>query len=644
MRFQIVSKFKPTIDQEKAGRKLIEGLKAGRKHQTLLGVTGSGKTFTMAKIIEAEQRPALIISPNKTLAAQLFQELKSFFPANAVHYFVSYYDYYQPEAYLPPTDTYIEKDAKINEFIDHLRHAATASLFERPDTIIIASVSCIYGIGDPAEYEKISLNLKVGEKISQRSLLKQLAILQYERSLLIGPGLVRAYGDEIEIGSPTGQNIILIEINKNQIVRITSKENEKRTNKIKIRIFPAKHFVTPQKKIKIAILNIKKELKKRLEQFKSEKKFLEAQRLEQKTKYDLELLEKIGYAHGIENYSRHLSFRAPGEPPFTLLDYFPENFLTVIDESHLSIPQIRGMHEGDRQRKQILVDYGFRLPSALDNRPLKFDEFEKKVSQAIYVSATPGPYELKKSENIAEQLIRPQGLLDPKIEIRPTKNQVENLIEEVKKRKNNNERVLILTITKRLAEDLNEFLKERDINVNYIHSEIKTLERPKILNDLRRGKYDAIVGVNLLREGLDLPEVSLVIILDADKEGFLRGETSLIQIIGRTARHSAGQVIMYADNITGSMRKAIEETKRRRQYQEAHNKKFGVIPQTISKIISEDLFSKAHKSKQEKTILTDAFENHNLKTLKRELKKAIIDLNFEQAAVLRDEIKKKNNN
>lgn len=641
MKFQLISKFKPTGDQPKAAEKLLGGLKSGLSHQTLLGVTGSGKTFTIAEVIEKWQKPALIISPNKTLATQLFQEFKSFFPNNAVHYFVSYYDYYQPEAYLPASDTYIEKDAKINEFIDRLRHAATASLFERPDTIIVSSVSCIYGIGNPEEYEKVALNLKIKDKITERGLLRRLALLQYERSLILGPGLFRARGDEIEIGTPSGETNILIELSKNKISKILIEENGDKKETAKIKIFPAKHFVTPQKKLKIAIANIKQELKEQTAKLKKDGKLLETQRLLQKTKFDLELLEKTGYCHGVENYSRHLLFREAGEPPFTLLDYFPKDFLLIVDESHLSIPQIRGMFEGDRQRKRTLVEHGFRLPSALDNRPLKFGEFEKKINQTIYASATPGPYEKTKNKDFAEQLVRPTGLLDPEIQVRPTKNQIQNILSEIKNRKGKNERVLILTITKRLAEDLSEFLKEKGINVNYLHSEIKTLERPKILNDLRRGKYDAIVGVNLLREGLDLPEVSLVIILDADKEGFLRHEVSLIQTIGRAARHINGKVIMYADKITESMRNAISETKRRRDYQIAYNKKFEVIPRTISKEIGEDFLTKAADTNNLKNSLMSEFEKHNLKMLKRELKKAINELDFERAAILRDEIRKK---
>lgn len=615
MPFKLKSNFSPTGDQPQAITKLIGGLKKGLREQTLLGVTGSGKTFTMANIIAAANRPTLIISHNKTLAAQLYGEFRRFFPENAVHYFVSYYDYYQPEAYIPQTDTYIEKETTINEEIDRLRHAATQSLINRRDVIIVASVSCIYGIGEKKDYQALSKTFCVGQTIKRNELLRQLIKIQYERDdRQFKRGQIRVKGDTIDIHLATGEAIVRIQLFGDLIEKIyqfnlspgqapawgLELKPASGLSLGKITILPAKHFLTPEEKLIRALAAIRKELNQRVRELKKIGKTVEAYRLEKKTNYDLEMIETVGYCTGIENYSRHLSGRAPGEPPATLMDFFPSDYLIFIDESHVTLPQIRGMYAGDRSRKQTLVDFGFRLPSALDNRPLKFTEFKKKLNQVIYVSATPGPYEIKHSNQIVEQLIRPTGLLDPTVEVRATslttkakkvggieikptpKGQIPDLITEIKKTVRRGQRVLVTTLTKRMAEELADYLDEQNLKVTYLHSEIDTLERVDILRDLRQGRYDVLVGINLLREGLDLPEVSLVAILDADMTGFLRNETSLMQTMGRAARHAKGRVIMYADTITPAMRAAIRETRRRRQIQAAYNQKHGLKPRTIT--------------------------------------------------------------
>jgi len=668
-RFKLKSNFKPTGDQPQAIDQLSQGVLSGSQDQVLLGVTGSGKTYTMAGVIERVQRPVLVISHNKTLAWQLYREFKEFFPNNAVHYFVSYYDYYQPEAYIPQSDTYIQKDARINEKIDQMRHASTQDLLSRNDVIVVASVSCIYNIGSPEDYSDLSLKLSLKQPISRKELLNHLAVLGYTRNEIDPkPGQFRAKGERIEVYPSTGEKIIIIEISQNKI----SKINEGRPDKLNpqhtiyniqhTRIFPAHFWATPDDKQKIAITNIRNELHGHLRLLKKQGKLLEAQRLEQKTNFDLEMIEETGFCHGIENYSRHLDFREPGEAPYTLLDYLKyivqdrssRQYITFIDESHMSIPQLRGMYFGDRSRKQTLIEHGFRLPSAVDNRPLRFDEFNKRIGQTVYVSATPAEYEIKKASRyarsptphprIVEQLIRPTGLLDPSIEVRKTKNQMKDLIKEIKARVAKNQRVLVTTITKRLAEDIAEYLVERDIKAYYLHSEIHTLERPKILHDLRSGKYDVLVGINLLREGLDLPEVSLVAILDADKEGFLRNDTTLIQTMGRAARHVEGNAIMYADITTGSMKRAIRETNRRRKIQEDYNKKYNIVPRSIKKPLEEDypeeLSTKNHESRimshgHEKTRELDSA---SLKYLEKEMKKAAKEMDFERAAELRDKI------
>jgi excinuclease ABC subunit B len=655
--FKLKSKFKLTYPQKEAVKKLVKNLKNEEKNNVLLGVTGCGKTFVMANVIENLQRPTLVISHNKTLAAQLYQEFKEFFPENSVHYFVSYYDYYQPEAYIPQSDTYIEKDAKINEVIDRLRHETTQAVFSRKDVIVIASVSCIYNLGSPENYQKISLFLKKNQEISRKDLIKNLVKLQYERNEIdFGPGNFRVRGNIIEVFSSSAKEIIKIELSLDKITKIYKipiddpknvfKSQKKLIAFKEIKIFPAKFWLTPEEKRDIAIENIKLELQERLKELKKQKKLLEAERLEKRTNYDLEMIKETGWCHGIENYSRHLEFRKPGSPPFTLLDYFEltnqKNYLVFIDESHMTIPQLKAMARGDMARKKTLVEYGFRLPSCIDNRPLKFGEFEKKVPQVLYVSATPGEYEMrkikaKKKKLLVELLIRPTGLLDPKIEVKPTKNQVEDLINEIKKAIEKKERVLVTTLTKRLAEDLADYLKEEGLKVNYLHSEIKTLERPGILKDLRKGEYDILVGVNLLREGLDLPEVALIAILDADKEGFLRNETTLIQTMGRAARHPNGRIIMYADKITKSMKLAIKETERRRKIQEKYNKKHKITPKAIEKAIRDWEFAK------EKVKTEDILELAKIKDidfLKKEMKKAAENLDFEKAAKIRDEIKK----
>ncbi|TSC78884.1 MAG: excinuclease ABC subunit B [Parcubacteria group bacterium Gr01-1014_33] len=646
MQFHLKSQYAPTGDQPQAIDQLAENLRAGVMEQTLLGVTGSGKTFTMSNVIERMQKPALIISPNKTLCAQLYQEFKEFFPDAAVHYFVSYYDYYQPEAYIPQTDTYIEKDAKINEIIDALRHASTASLLTRKDVIIVASVSCIYGVGDPEEYEKVSIELTVGQKISQKELTKNLVLLQYVRNPLDPrQGHFRIRENTVEIYLPNGEEIIAVSIGGGIITSIERREarNLQPTtyNLQTVRVFPAKHFVTPKDTLALAIANIKQELKERVEALNKEGKILEAARLKQRTEFDMEMLEHTGYVNGIENYSRQLSFRATGSPPHTLIDYFRyahgDDFLVFIDESHVTIPQIRGMYNGDFARKNVLVDYGFRLPSAIDNRPLKFEEFNDRIHRRVYVSATPGPYELRESgEYIVEQLVRPTGILDPETEIRPAKNQMQDVISEIKNRVAKKERSLVLALTKRLAEDISEYLKEAGINAEYMHSEIKTLERPEVLKKLRTGQHDVIVGINLLREGLDLPEVSFIAILDADKEGFLRNETTLLQIIGRAARNIQGKVIMYADTITGSMKAAINETNRRRKIQEQYNRAHGITPTQIQKEIRKSILGDAS---EEENLLPEGPAKEIVKELEREMKKAVKELNFELAAKIRDRIK-----
>ncbi len=648
-RFQLVSDYAPQGDQPQAIMGLTEGMLAGLKHQTLLGVTGSGKTFTMANVIAKLNRPTLIIAHNKTLAAQLAAEFREFFPHNAVEYFVSYYDYYQPEAYIPSTDTYIEKDAKINDEIDKLRHSATASLLERRDVIVVASVSAIYGLGNPAEYKEHVLSLRTGIVRSRDSILRRLVDMQYERNdINFTRGTFRVRGDVVEIfPASRGEQAIRIEMFGDEIDRIT--EINVVTGEIvgkrdHVAIFPNSHFVTSRPRLEAAIARIRTELAERLTQLREDGQLLEAQRLEQRTNYDLEMMAEIGFCSGIENYSRHMEGRAAGEPPFTLLDYFPDDFVTMIDESHVTLPQVRGMYGGDRTRKVTLIEHGFRLPSAADNRPLTFDEFEQRIKQTVYVSATPGPYELEHQERMVEQIIRPTGLTDPEISVRPIKGQIDDLVSEVKVRIARDERVLVTTLTKKMAEDLTDYLKEVGIKVRYLHSDIKTIERMVILRDLRLGAFDVLVGINLLREGLDLPEVSLVAILDADKEGFLRAERSLIQTIGRAARNSNGQVIMYADHITDSMRVAIEETERRRGIQIAYNEKHGITPTTIQKAVREVI--EATKAAEEKSDYLSAVKKAEqlsakerreaIARLEKEMRAAAKELQFERAAELRD--------
>ncbi|MDQ0161962.1 excinuclease ABC subunit UvrB [Aeribacillus alveayuensis] len=649
-RFELVSKYKPQGDQPKAIKQLVEGIKQGKKHQTLLGATGTGKTFTISNVIKEVNKPTLVIAHNKTLAGQLYSEFKEFFPNNAVEYFVSYYDYYQPEAYVPQTDTYIEKDASINEEIDKLRHSATSSLFERKDVIIIASVSCIYGLGSPEEYRDLVVSLRVGMEIERNELLRKLVDVQYERNDIdFQRGTFRVRGDVVEIfPASRDEHCIRVEFFGDEIDRI--REVDALTGEIigdreHVAIFPASHFVTREEKMKIAIQNIEKELEERLVELREQGKLLEAQRLEQRTRYDLEMMREMGFCSGIENYSRHLTLRPPGSTPYTLLDYFGDDFLIVIDESHVTIPQIRGMYNGDQARKQVLVDHGFRLPSAMDNRPLKFEEFEKHMKNVIYVSATPGPYELEQAPDVVEQIIRPTGLLDPTIDVRPIEGQIDDLIGEIRKRVARNERVLVTTLTKKMAEDLTDYLKEIGIKVTYLHSEIKTLERIEIIRDLRLGKHEVLVGINLLREGLDIPEVSLVAILDADKEGFLRSERSLIQTIGRAARNANGHVIMYADTITKSMEIAINETKRRRSIQEQYNKEHGIVPKTIQKEI-RDVIRATYAAEDQSTYEADKAlkldklskkeREKVIEQMEKEMKEAAKALDFERAAELRD--------
>ncbi len=641
--FKLVSKFKPSGDQPEAIKELVEGIKEGKKEQVLLGATGTGKTFTMANVIAEVNKPTLILAHNKTLAGQLYSEMKELFPENNVEYFVSYYDYYQPEAYVPSTDTYIEKDSSINDEIDELRHAATSALLSSKDTIVVASVSCIYGIGEVEEYKKKMLTLRVGEEIDRNDVLVKLVEMQYERNDLdFHRGTFRVRGDVLEI-IPTNQNQTgyRIEFFGSEIDRISEIDvltGHVLNNKKNISIFPASHFVISDDKLKEAIKRIKKELQERLAELKSENKLLAAERLEQRTNYDLEMLEETGFCHGIENYSAPMAGRKPGETPTTLIDFFGDDFLLLVDESHVTLPQVRGMYNGDRARKQNLVDYGFRLPSALDNRPLKFDEFEKKIKQAIYVSATPGDYELAKTNgHYVEQIIRPTGLLDPTIEVRKTEGQIDDLVGEINERIKKNERVLITTLTIRMSEELTNYLKDLDIKVAYLHTEIKTLERLQIIHDLRTGVYDVVVGINLLREGIDIPEVSLIAILDADKEGFLRSERSLIQTIGRCARNANGHVIMYGDKITDSMDKAIKETHRRRKIQETYNKEHGIVPKTIQKEI-RDVISNIDTTNTVKPTkkLTKKERMLEIEKIESEMKEAAKNLDFERAMELRD--------
>ena len=647
-KFILKSDYTPKGDQPDAIKKLACGIKNGKAHQILQGVTGSGKTFTMANIIQEVQKPTLVLAHNKTLAYQLFTEFKEFFPDNAVEYFVSYYDYYQPEAYVAVTDTYIAKDSSINDEIDKLRHSATMSLFERRDVIIVASVSCIYGLGDPEEYRKLVLSLRPGQEISPEEVMKELIERQFVRNDFdFSRGTFRRRGDVLDI-FPAGneEKAIRVEFFGDEIDRIS--EFDSLTGKVTSHIshgyiYPASHYATSAEKAAAAITTIKEELKERLIELENENKLVEAQRLEQRTNYDIEMLEEIGFCSGIENYSRHLSQRQPGSRPYTLIDYFPDDFMLFVDESHVSIPQVGGMYEGDRSRKQNLVDFGFRLPSALDNRPLKFPEFEKLIKQTIYVSATPGPYEMEKTGGeVVEQIIRPTGLLDPLIDVRPVENQIDDLIENIHQIIDKNERVLVTTLTKRMAEDLTDYLSENGIKVKYLHSDIKTIERSEIIRDLRLGKFDVLVGINLLREGLDLPEVSLIAILDADKEGFLRSETSLIQTIGRAARNSKGHVIMYADKITRSMKKAIDETERRRKIQTEFNEKHGITPTTIKKNIAEII--QVTKSTNEIEEVKEEFSQEQIENiiinLETEMYKAAEELDFEKAAQIRDQIAK----
>ncbi|NEU30188.1 excinuclease ABC subunit UvrB [bacterium LRH843] len=646
--FELVSPYKPAGDQPVAIQKIVEGIKRGDRHQTLLGATGTGKTFTMSNVIQAVNKPTLVMAHNKTLAGQLYSEFKEFFPNNAVEYFVSYYDYYQPEAYVPSSDTFIEKDASINDEIDKLRHSATSALFERNDVIIVSSVSCIYGLGSPEEYRDLVISLRPGMEMDRNDLLRELVSIQYDRNdINFIRGTFRVRGDVVEIfpASQDGQ-CVRVEFFGDEIDRIT--EIDALTGEIKgerthAAIFPASHFVTSEDKLKLAIKTIEMELDERLSELNEEGKLLEAQRIEQRTRYDIEMMAEMGFCSGIENYSRHLTFRKAGETPYTLIDFFPDDFLLIADESHVTLPQVRGMYNGDQARKQVLVDHGFRLPSALDNRPLRFEEFEKKIHQAVYVSATPGPYEIEHTPDMVQQIIRPTGLLDPTIDVRPIEGQIDDLIGEIHARIERNERVLVTTLTKKMSEDLTDYLKDIGIRVRYLHSDIKTLERIEIIRELRMGTFDVLIGINLLREGLDIPEVSLVAILDADKEGFLRSERSLIQTIGRAARNEHGHVIMYADKVTDSMRTALDETERRRTIQAAYNEKHGITPKTIQKKIpdliqatlvaegTEDVTyaaPTAKLSKKEKQAMIERME--------KEMKDAARALDFERAAELRD--------
>lgn len=650
--FTLKAPFQPMGDQPKAVDSLVTGLKEGQWAQVLLGATGTGKTFTMAKVIEEVQRPTLIISPNKTLAAQTASEFKDFFPDNAVYYFVSYYDYYQPESYIPTTDTYIEKDSSMNEEIDRLRHSATMALFERRDVIIVASVSCIYGLGDPEDYSTMGLSLRPEEEITRDKILEKLVNMQYLRNdVNFTRDTFRVHGDTIDVFPAASNNTaVRIEMFGDEIDRLSEFDvltGETVAERNHIAIFPASHYVTTTDKMRRAQVTIEAELEARLKELRDKDRLLEAQRLEQRTRYDLEMMQEVGYCSGIENYSRHLSNRKPGEPPFSLLDYFPEDYLIMIDESHVTVPQLRAMYNGDRSRKTTLVDYGFRLPSALDNRPLTFDEFTERINQIIYVSATPGPYEMGVQTNLAEQIIRPTGLLDPSVEVRPIHGQMDDLLGEIHKRIGVHERVLVTTLTKKMAEDLTDFLSETGIKVRYLHSDVATIERAEIIRDLRAGVFDVLVGINLLREGLDMPEVSLVAILDADKEGFLRSETSMIQVIGRAARNEHGHVIMYADRVTDSMKRAIDETERRRQIQEAYNKEHGIIPHTIQKRVKDliDLTKIEDKPvKRGKKVSADSISDEELYQqmvqTEKDMKIAAKALEFEEAAMWRDQLAK----
>ena len=676
--FKVEAPFTPTGDQPTAIQSLTDGIERGEWAQVLLGATGTGKTFTMAKVIEAVQKPTLIIAHNKTLAAQLCSEFKSFFPNNAVEYFVSYYDFYQPEAYIPSSDTYIEKDASINDEIDKLRHSATMSLFERRDVIIVASVSCIYGLGDPEDYSDLVLSLRLGQTKSRDEILSKLVDIQYTRNdMNFIRGTFRVQGDTIEIfPAAYSERAIRVELFGDEIDRLVEVDaltGEVIAERKHVAVYPASHYVTTKEKMKIAVERIEAELDEQLAKLKAEDRLLEAQRLEQRTRYDIEMMQEMGYCSGIENYSRHMSERKAGEAPYTLIDYFPDDFLVMVDESHVTIPQVRAMYNGDRARKESLIEYGFRLPSALDNRPLKFDEFVERINQIVYVSATPGPYEMEVETNVAEQIIRPTGLLDPSIEIRPIKGQMDDLLGEIHKRAAKNERVLVTTLTKKMAEDLTEFLKEMGVRVRYLHSDIVTIERAEIIRDLRAGVFDVLVGINLLREGLDMPEVSLVAILDADKEGFLRSDTAMIQTIGRAARNVNGHVIMYADRVTGSMQRAIDETDRRRAVQEAYNIEHHITPKSVTKDVKElieltkieedlvtdgkGLSSKKGKKKSSATGMDHGHETYaqdvatikvaeitaeelynKIEELDRQMKAAAKQLEFEKAAKLRDQL------
>lgn len=651
--FTLKAPFQPMGDQPKAVTSLVQGLREGQWAQVLLGATGTGKTFTMAKVIEQVQRPTLIISPNKTLAAQTASEFKDFFPDNAVYYFVSYYDYYQPESYIPSTDTYIEKDSSMNEEIDRLRHSATMALFERRDVIIVASVSCIYGLGDPEDYSTMGLSLRPGEEITQEAILSRLVSMQYLRNdLNFTRDTFRVHGDTIDVFPAASNNTaVRIEMFGDEIDRLSEFDvltGETVAERNHIAIFPASHYVTTSEKMLRAEVSIEAELEERLKELRAKDRLLEAQRLEQRTRYDLEMMQEVGYCSGIENYSRHLSNRKAGDPPFTLLDYFPEDYLIMIDESHVTVPQLRAMYNGDRSRKETLVDYGFRLPSALDNRPLTFDEFTERINQIIYVSATPGPYEMGAQTNLAEQIIRPTGLLDPSIEVRPIEGQMDDLLGEIHKREERHERVLVTTLTKKMAEDLTDFLSEVGVKVRYLHSDVATIERAEIIRDLRAGVFAVLVGINLLREGLDMPEVSLVAILDADKEGFLRSETSMIQVIGRAARNENGHVIMYADRITDSMKRAIDETERRRAIQEAYNKEHGITPHTIQKKVKdlidltkiEEKPAAYGKKAQKAEEISDEELYQQMIETEKDMKRAAKALEFEEAAMWRDQLAK----
>ncbi|MGX6973298.1 excinuclease ABC subunit UvrB [Vagococcus lutrae] len=646
--FQLVSNYQPNGDQPEAIKQLVTGLKNNKKEQILLGATGTGKTFTISNVIQEVNKPTLVIAHNKTLAGQLYSEFKEFFPNNAVEYFVSYYDYYQPEAYVPSSDTFIEKDASVNDEIDKLRHSATSSLLERNDVIVVASVSCIYGLGDPNEYQAKVLSLREGMEIDRQELLERLITIQFERNDIdFQRGRFRVRGDVVEIfPASRDEHALRVEFFGDEIERIREVDaltGEILADRKHVSIFPATHFVTDAAHMETSIEKIQAELKERLAELRANDQLLEAQRLEQRTNYDIEMMREMGYCSGIENYSRHMDGREPGEAPYTLLDFFPEDFLIVADESHVSLPQIRGMYNGDQARKKMLVDHGFRLPSALDNRPLRLEEFEKHVNQIIYVSATPGPYELERTDTVVEQIIRPTGLLDPLIEVRPIMGQIDDLVGEINERVDRDERVFVTTLTKKMSEDLTDYLKELGMKVKYLHSDIKTLERTELIRDLRLGEYDVLIGINLLREGLDVPEVSLIAILDADKEGFLRSERSLVQTIGRAARNENGRVIMYADKITDSMKKAMDETARRREIQQAYNEEHGIVPKTIKKEIRDLIRISKVAEEDESFSLVDNYANLDksekekvMLEMEHEMKEAAKALDFERAATLRD--------